>query len=79
MYQFSEVLQNEHAHDLTGLHTPVLHMAHGQTYIPLLLLTMSSLNKVYNNDNIHFMKVPNGVVKQTLDPTQFGNEDKINP
>jgi len=38
---------------------------------------MLSLNKVHNNDSLHFIKIPNGVVKQTLDPTQFGNEDDL--
>src|SRR5882724_13176934 len=49
-------------------------MTHGQTYVPLSLLTMSSLNRIHNNYNICFVKVPNGVIKQTLDPTQFSSE-----
>ena len=63
--------------DLTGLPTPSLHMAHGLMYIPLSLLTTASLNKIYNNDNIKFIKVPNSIMNQTLDPAQFGNEEEL--
>ena len=52
-------------------------MAHGLMYIPLSLLTTASLNKIYNNDNIKFIKVPNSIMNQTLDPAQFGNEEEL--
>jgi len=77
VYQFSEVSQNKHVLDQVVLLGPILHMAHSQTYVPLSLLTMSSLNRIHNNNNIHFVKIPNGVMKQTLDPVQFGNEDDL--
>ena len=74
VYQFNEVSQNEHVLDPVRLLPPILHMAHSQTYVPLSLLTTSSLNRICNNNNICFIKIPNGVVKQTLNPVQFGNE-----
>jgi len=77
VYQFSEVSQNEHVLDPVRLPGPILHIAHGQTYIPLSLLTTLSLNRIHNNDNIHFVKVPHEVIKQTLDPTQFSSKDNL--
>ena len=77
IYCFSEVSKNEHVLDPSGLPAPVLHMTHGQTYIPLSLLMMASLNKIRNNNNVKFIKVPKSVMSQTLDHTQFGDEEDL--
>jgi len=52
-------------------------MVHGRTYIPLSLLTTSSLNKICNNDGLHLIKVPYSVMKQTLYPVHFSDEDDL--
>jgi len=77
IYRFNEVSQNEHILNPTRIPLPVLHMAHSQTYIPFSLLTTSSLNRIHNNNNIHFIQEPNGTMRQTLNPAQFSSEDDL--
>ena len=36
----------------------ILQMAYNKLYIPLLLLTTSSLSKIRMNDNLEFLKIP---------------------
>ncbi|KAF8512233.1 hypothetical protein JB92DRAFT_2723726 [Gautieria morchelliformis] len=52
-------------------------MAHGRAYIPLTMLTTTALTRIRNNTGLKYTKVPNGIVRQTLDPDQFGSEDAM--
>ncbi|KAF8581328.1 hypothetical protein K439DRAFT_1619117 [Ramaria rubella] len=77
IYKLANISKNEHQLDPKGIPNAVLQMAHSEVYIPLLMLTTSSLNRICNNDNIKFVKVPNSIVHQTLNPTQFSSEDSL--
>jgi hypothetical protein len=52
-------------------------MAHSRIYIPLTLLTTSTLFHIRNNSSVKFIKHPIGLVRHSLDPDQFGNEDLL--
>ena len=60
-----------------GIPNAILQMVHGRVYIPLSMLTTAALNHVRTNDNLQYVKVPNSIIKQTLNPAQFGAEDDM--
>jgi hypothetical protein len=77
LYTREELSKNEHTVDPEGIPNSILQMAHGRAYIPLSMLATTALNRIRSNDNLKYIKVPNSVVKQTLDPTQFGSEEAL--
>lgn len=77
VYTDEEARRNAHTPNPQGIPNAILQTAHGKVYIPLSMLTTRALKRVRTNDNLRYTKVPNGIVKQTLDPTQFGAEDDM--
>ena len=65
--------------DVNSIPAIIFQMAYNKLYIPLSLLTTASLDRICNNQNLWFHKVPfgNGVGKQTLDDSSFPTEDTL--
>ena len=65
--------------DVNSILAIIFQMAYNKLYIPLPLLTTASLNRIHNNQNLRFRKVPfgNGIGKQTLDDSLFPTEDTL--
>ena len=68
---------NTHTLGSRGTPNAILQMVYGKAYIPLSMLTAAALNRIRSNHGLKHVKIPNSTVKQTLDPSQFGNEDDL--
>jgi len=77
IYGPEEVAKNSHQLDMTDILNAILQMVYNKLYIPLSMLTMSSLSKICMNDGLKFRKIPfgNGIGKQSLDESSFPGED----
>lgn len=76
---YTRELASRNTHTLGSKGTPnaILQMAYRKAYIPLSMLTETALTCIHSNDGLKYVKVLNSTVKQTLDPSQFGNEDDL--
>ncbi|KAF8585568.1 hypothetical protein K439DRAFT_1560998 [Ramaria rubella] len=76
---FEESTSNELELDVMSIPSTILQMAHLRLFIPLSMLTTAILNKICNNDNLKFKKIPfgNGAGKQSLDESQFPPESSL--
>ncbi|KAF8586172.1 hypothetical protein K439DRAFT_1557345 [Ramaria rubella] len=64
---------------VTSIPASILQMAFNKLYIPLFMLTTSTLNRIRNNENLKFKKIPfgDGAGKQSLDESQFPLESSL--
>ncbi|KAF8574356.1 hypothetical protein K439DRAFT_1624388 [Ramaria rubella] len=64
---------------VTSIPASILQMAFNKLYIPLSMLTTSALNRIRNNENLKFQKIPfgDGAGKQSLDESQFPLESSL--
>jgi len=69
IYLFDEVSKNRQQLDVTKIPNVILQMAYLKLFIPLSILTSSSLTKIHANDGLKYHKIPfgNGTGKQSLD------------
>src|SRR6266481_4115921 len=76
---FTDDAANQNVMDLepTTLLDAIMHMAHSQIFIPLSLLTATSLERIELNQNVKFHHITfgNGAGKTTIDESTVPNED----
>src|SRR6266481_8044340 len=78
---FTDDAANQNVMDLepTTLLDAIMHMAHSHIFIPLLLLTASSLEHIELNQNMkfHCIAFRNGAGKTTIDESTFLSKDSM--
>jgi len=76
IYSMEYLVKNKQQLDMTDVLNAILQMAYNKIYVPLSMLTTSTLSKIHSNDNLKYCKIPfgNGIGKQSLNKSSFLSE-----
>jgi len=79
IYSMDDLAKNRHQLYMTDVPNSVLQMAYKKIYVPLSMLTTSSLSKIHSNENLKYHKISfsNGIGKQSLEESLFLSEDML--
>jgi len=79
IYGTEDVANNSLLLDMMDILNAILQMVYNKLYVPLSMLTTSTMLKIRMNDNLKFCKIPfgNGISKQSLDESSFPLEDSL--